>query len=165
MSTTPIGQAPATGGRAKQYSDDVERSRAWRARQKERQAPGRSVPASPQLAPASLSVSLERLGELVRSHQEAIRAEVTRVEEAIGVLSDPAAVAEATPSRAPPPGGAFVIPLSSVPGGIAAQFLRASAPKDDTEIRRFLPSPLHRSSCGLAPAPPQDVRPGRAAMP
>ena len=53
---------------------------------------------SPQLAAASLTVSLERLGDLVRSHHEAVAAEVARVEEAIGVLSDPEAVAEALES-------------------------------------------------------------------
>ncbi len=98
MSITPIGEAPATGGRTKVYSDDAERARAWRARQKERQPSGSSPVTSPQLAAASLTVSLERLGDLVRSHHEAVAAEVARVEEAIGVLSDPEAVAEALES-------------------------------------------------------------------
>jgi len=98
MSITPIGEAPATGGRTKLYSDDAERARAWRARQKERQPSGSSPVTSPQLAAASLTVSLERLGDLVRSHHEAVAAEVARVEEAIDVLSDPEAVAEALES-------------------------------------------------------------------
>jgi len=42
-----------------------------------------------------LTVSLERLGQLVRAHQEALSVEVARVEEAIGALADPGSVAEA----------------------------------------------------------------------
>jgi len=118
MSTTPIGEAPATGGRTKLYSDDAERARAWRARQKERQPSGSSPVTSPQLAAASLTVSLERLGDLVHSHHEAVAAEVARVEEAIDVLSDPEAVAEALESARRRRRARWQRPTSALPGSV-----------------------------------------------
>ena len=54
--TTPVGERPPTGGRVRQYENGAERARAWRERQRERQAAGVQVrPApTPDLAEASL---------------------------------------------------------------------------------------------------------------
>src|SRR5580698_7474610 len=93
--TTPVGDRPATGGRVKLYADGAERARAWRERQRTRAETGQDTPAlSPGLAEASLSLSLDRLQELVGAHQAAIAGEVARVEDAIAALADPEAVAE-----------------------------------------------------------------------
>lgn len=93
--TAPVGDHPATGGRVKQYADGAERAREWRERQRTRRAgiPQDTPAPSPGLAEASLSASLDRFGELVAAHQAAIAGEVARVEDAIGALADPEAVA------------------------------------------------------------------------
>lgn len=82
-----------TGGRVRQYASDADRARAWRERQKSQ----RTTPApaaTPELAIAGLQLTLERLEVLVREHRDALGGEVARVQEAISVLADPAAVSD-----------------------------------------------------------------------
>jgi hypothetical protein len=96
---TPVGQIPVTGGRERRYANDAERARAWRERQKDRRGSSyddsASEAVSPVLAEASLSVLLERLTEVGRAHEATVGELIGRVEDAIGALSDPEAVAEA----------------------------------------------------------------------
>ena len=40
IESTPVGERPATGGRVRQYENGAERARAWRERQRARQAAG-----------------------------------------------------------------------------------------------------------------------------
>lgn len=95
----PIGQSPATGGRARQYANGAERARAWRERQRlQRTDPGGNEAGetvTTVLAEASLAVLLERLTEVGRAHEAAIGELIGRVEDAVGALADPDAVAEA----------------------------------------------------------------------
>ena len=93
-----VGKAPVTGGRVRQYGSDAERARAWRERQKARRSEivdtgGDAF--TPVLAEASLAVLLDRLGEVGRAHESAVGELIGRVEDAIGALADPEAVAEA----------------------------------------------------------------------
>ena len=95
---TPVGQVPVTGGRQRRYASDAERARAWRERQKARRTDPREAggdAVTPLLAEASLSVLLERLGEVGRAHEATVGELAGRVEDAIAALADPEAVAEA----------------------------------------------------------------------
>jgi hypothetical protein len=96
---TPVGQMPVTGGRERRYANDAERARAWRERQKARridalEGGGRDT-VTPELAEASLAVLLDRLGEVGRAHEATVGELASRVEDAIGALADPEALAEA----------------------------------------------------------------------
>jgi DNA repair exonuclease SbcCD ATPase subunit len=95
---TPVGQIPVTGGRERRYANDAERARAWRERQKARRTDafeGGSTAVTPELAEASLAVLLDRLAEVGRAHEATVGELAGRVEDAIGALADPEAVAEA----------------------------------------------------------------------
>jgi chromosome segregation ATPase len=97
---TPVGQIPVTGGRERRYANDAERARAWRERQKTRlsdafEGDGGSMAVTPELAEASLAVLLDRLAEVGRAHEATVGELAGRVEDAIGALADPDAVAEA----------------------------------------------------------------------
>jgi hypothetical protein len=96
---TPVGQIPVTGGRERRYTNGAERARAWRERQRARRtAPedgGRTAAITPELAEASLAVLLDRLAEVGRAHEATVGELVGRVDDAIGALADPEAVAEA----------------------------------------------------------------------
>jgi hypothetical protein len=93
---TPVGQMPVTGGRVRQYANNAERARAWRERQKTRRAENiDDVALDPVLAEASLAVLLDRLAEVGRAHEATVGELIGRVEDAIGALADPEAVAEA----------------------------------------------------------------------
>jgi hypothetical protein len=96
---TPVGQIPVTGGRERRYANDAERARAWRERQKARRTDpvegGGSTAVPPELAEASLAVLLDRLAEVGRAHEATVGELAGRVEDAIGALADPEAVAEA----------------------------------------------------------------------
>lgn len=93
---TPVGKRPATGGRVRLYENGAERARAWRERQRARQdaAEESQMPPSPELAEASLGIVLEQLPRLAQSHLEAMGALVAKIEDAIGALADPDAVAQ-----------------------------------------------------------------------
>jgi colicin import membrane protein len=96
---TQVEQSPTTGGRARQYATGAERARAWRERQKLRRAEiggtGTGVMDTPVLAEASLGVLLARLTDVSRAHETAMGELAGRVEDAVGALADPEAVAEA----------------------------------------------------------------------
>jgi colicin import membrane protein len=97
---TPVGQIPVTGGRERRYANNAERARAWRERQKTRredlsEGVGAIEAVTPGLAEASLAVVLDRLAEVGRAHEATVGELIYRVEEAIGALADPEAVAAA----------------------------------------------------------------------
>jgi uncharacterized phage infection (PIP) family protein YhgE len=97
---TPVGQIPVTGGRERRYANDADRARAWRERQKARrmdalEGGGGGIAITPELAEASLAVLLDRLAEVGRAHEATVGELARRVEDAIGALADPEAVAEA----------------------------------------------------------------------
>lgn len=96
MSDPAAPNATRRGGRPRLYDNATERGRAWRERQRAQRAETSQDPPTitPGLAETSLSISLQRLQELITSHQQAITSEVTRVAAAIAALSDPEAVAE-----------------------------------------------------------------------
>ena len=98
--STPVGARPATGGRVREYADGVERARAWRERQRARRVEAGQPPTvgSPALAEASLAVVMEQLRTLLQSHRDEVAGLVGRAEEAIDLLGDPEAVAEALES-------------------------------------------------------------------
>lgn len=96
---TEVGQVPATGGRVKKYADGAERAKAWRARQAERRAvdtaPTASSPTGrPELAVASLAAVLPLLKEATAQQTAAFSALAGRIEAAVELLSDPAAIDE-----------------------------------------------------------------------
>jgi DNA repair exonuclease SbcCD ATPase subunit len=95
---TPVGQIPVTGGRERRYANDAERARAWRERQKARRTDAREGgddAVTPELAEATLAVLLDRLAEVGRAHEATMGELAGRVEDAIGALADPEAVADA----------------------------------------------------------------------
>lgn len=100
---TAVGQAPVTGGRERRYATDAERARAWRERQKARRTDTPEADAghavNPELAEAGLAVLLERLVEVGRAHEATVGELAGRIEDAIGALADPEAVAEALAAR------------------------------------------------------------------
>ena len=96
---TEVGQVPATGGRVKRYADGAERAKAWRTRQAERRAvdtaPTTPSPTGrPELAVASLAAILPQLKEATAQQTAALSALAGRIEAAVELLSDPAAIDE-----------------------------------------------------------------------
>lgn len=94
-----MGQAPATGGRVRQYATAAERARAFR----ERQAATRGGPGDPglpgpddrpELAVASLAGVVASLQQLLGSAQAGMAEQVERAQAAVALLSDPAAIDE-----------------------------------------------------------------------
>jgi len=80
-------------GRPRQHPDSAARTRAWRERRRsEAASPAREAPVGPEMAQASLAVTLDQLRQ-VASGELATLAE--RIEGAIASLADPAQVEEA----------------------------------------------------------------------
>ena len=99
MSETPVGQAPATGGRVRQYASAAERARAFRERQATARAEtgqaGAPGPGErPELAVASLVGVVASLQQLLGAAQAGMAEQVERAEAAVALLSDPAAIDE-----------------------------------------------------------------------
>lgn len=97
---TDVGEAPASGGRVRQYATNAERTRAWRERRKQEvEAAGQAAPApaegqSPELAVASLASVIPALRETLAAGEARIADQRRLVEDAIALLADPELVDE-----------------------------------------------------------------------
>ena len=100
MSETPVGQAPATGGRVRQYASAAERARAFRDRQAAARSEAEQQPglggagARPELAVASLAAAVASLQDLLAAAQAGMAEQVERAGAALALLSDPVALDE-----------------------------------------------------------------------